>query len=314
MGTERLAGVSTRTMAHRVTRIIAVLAYVAAGAAGFLAAYLLYGRATPAHPAPEASSNAVQITAAEADALRRAWVQQWNRAPTDAEFRRLLGEHLRDAILAREAQSLGLHDDDAEVRRRLARKMTAAMEASVPAADPTEDDLKRTLDAHRAEFAVVQRVSFTQIFFSRERRGARATADAAAAAARLRGDKPRGRLDAGDPTMLPATLDAVDEAAIAAQFGAPFAQRVLALPTGSWQGPIESSVGVHLVRVTERSESSTRALAEVREEVTALWRDERRKAASDAAYEVVRRKYDVAVDPGLLPFFDAGAVKPLATR
>jgi len=189
--------------------------------------------------------------------------------------------------------------------------MTAAMEASVPAVEPTEDDLKRTLDAHRAEFAIVQRISFTQIFFSRERRGAHVTADAAAAAARLRGDRQRGRLDAGDPTMLPATLDNVDEAGIAAQFGASFARRVLTLPTGSWQGPIDSSVGVHLVRITEKSGTSVRALADVRAEVVALWRDERRRAAGDAAYDVVRRKYEVAVDPALLRYFDAGAVKPL---
>jgi len=299
-------------MAHRVTRIVAVLAYAVVGAAGFLAAYLMYGRAAPANPtAPAATSSAVRITAAEADALRQAWTQQWNRAPTDDEFRAALAGHLRDAILAREAQALGLRDDDAEVQRRLARKMTAAMEASVPAVEPTEDDLKRTLDAHRAEFAVVQRISFTQIFFSRERRGAHATADAAAAAARLRGDRRRGRLDAGDPTMLPATLDNVDEAAIAAQFGAPFARRVLTLPTGSWQGPIDSSVGVHLVRITERSETAVRALADVRAEIVALWRDERRRAAGDAAYDVVRRKYEVAVDPALLRYFDAGAVKPL---
>jgi len=299
-------------MAHRATRIIAVLAYLVVGGAGFLAAYLLYGRTPPHAVAPV--SNTVQITAVEAEALRQAWLQQWSRPPTDAEFRRLLDELVRDAVLAREALALGLRDDEAETRRRMARKMTAALEAAAPAAEPTEDDLKRTLDAHRAEFVVVSRISFTQIYFSRERRGARATADAAAAAARLRGEARRGQLDAGDPTMLPATLDAVDEAAIAAQFGAPFARRVLGLPAGSWQGPIESSVGVHLVRVTEKSEPSTRALADVRAELTALWRDDRRKAARDAAYDAARQKYEVAVDPALLPYFAAGTVTPLAVR
>jgi parvulin-like peptidyl-prolyl isomerase len=41
-------------------------------------------------------------------------------------------------------------------------------------------------------------------------------------------------------------------ASLVRTFGADFADRVEALPTGPWHGPFESVQGVHLVRIVER--------------------------------------------------------------
>ena len=287
-----------------------LLQFTVAGTALF-AAYAFVER-----PAPETVGKAhvVRIGSGEADWLRQGWTRQWGRPPTDAELRGLLRDRLREELLAREAVALGLQDGDTVVRRRLAQKMEFIVDDATAIAEPTDADLRRTFEAHRQRFDPPARISFTQIYFSPARRGARASADASAVAARLRGDVPRAALDAGDPTILPASVVEQDETSVAAQFGPQFAQSAFAAAKGIWQGPIESAFGVHVVRVSEKRASATADFAEVRDAVAAVWSDERRRASRDAYFGSLMKKYDVTVDPAMAPYFEGDAVRLAADR
>jgi len=81
------------------------------------------------------------------------------------------------------------------------------------------------------------------------------------------------------------------------ELGAEFADGVFALaPDQAWHGPLRSLFGVHLVRVTARSEARRPALEEIRERVQAAFDAERRRAANEAAYQALRARYDIVIE------------------
>ncbi len=282
-----------------------LLHFLVAGAAIF-GAYAWFGRGAETAP----TARVVRISESDVAWLKEAWVRQGRPEPSSAELRGLVADHLRETLLAREARELGLDEDDVIVRRRLAQKMRFLVEDTARAAEPAEADLRRLYDADPARFQAPARISFEQIFFSRERRGTRAAADAAEALAALA--RPAGAADPaalGDRSLLPPELDDVDEAAIAAQFGPELARAVVALEPGGWRGPVASTFGLHLVRVSAARKAEPRSFAEARPRLVEEWRREQERAADEAYFARLLEKYDIVADESVRPL-----LAPLGAR
>jgi hypothetical protein len=244
----------------------------------------------------------VHITDGEVAWLRTAWERQWRRAPDDRELQGLVADYLREELLAREARELGLDEGDTIVRRRLAQKMTFLLEDTAQAAEPTEEELRRLYEANRERFRTAARVSFTQVYFNRDRRGDRSDADAGQALVALsRGTASAAAAGIGDPSLLQRDFADLDEEAVASRFGAAFARTVGALEPGRWHGPIESGYGLHLVRVAASRPPQQRSFTEVRAQLQAEWRRERQKSADEQYFAGLLEKYNVVVDESLKP-------------
>ena len=80
-----------------------------------------------------------------------------------------------------------------------------------------------------------------------------------------------------------------------------FANAVFALKPGAWHGPIASSFGLHLVRVTEAKPARQLAFSEVEPQVRERWRDEHQREANEQYYESLLKKYGVVVDESVKP-------------
>jgi parvulin-like peptidyl-prolyl isomerase len=76
-------------------------------------------------------------------------------------------------------------------------------------------------------------------------------------------------------------------------FGPGFFDAIAALPEGQWSGPVDSALGRHLVRVTERRGARMPGLAEVRDRVEKDWRATATQALRDARYEALLSRYEV---------------------
>jgi parvulin-like peptidyl-prolyl isomerase len=68
---------------------------------------------------------------------------------------------------------------------------------------------------------------------------------------------------------------------------------VAKLPSGSWQGPIESGFGWHLVFVDTVIPGRVPAFEEVESEVKTAWLAEQKAQAWEKAYKEMRAKYTV---------------------
>ena len=82
----------------------------------------------------------------------------------------------------------------------------------------------------------------------------------------------------------------------AARFGRAFAGALGGLKPGSWQGPVRSEFGYHLVIVDIRTPARAATLEEVRSEVTTAWGADQRERALDAFYGELLQRYDVRIE------------------
>jgi hypothetical protein len=132
------------------------------------------------------------------------------------------------------------------------------------------------------------------VFLSTDHRGNAARSDAEKLLAELQsGRGPADPAQAGDPTMLPPSMERATPQEIANTFGEAFSADVESAPIGQWAGPFESAYGLHLVRVATRTPAKQPTLAEIRPSVLREWQAAQRQQVNDAFYDSLREKYDV---------------------
>ena len=114
---------------------------------------------------------------------------------------------VQQEILYREALAMGLDKDDEIVKRRMAQKMQFLAEDVAAAREPTTAELKSWFEKNSAKFAQPPRLSFRHLYFSPDRRGARARDDAAAGAGEAR--RPAGRREGRERARRPVHVPGV---------------------------------------------------------------------------------------------------------
>ena len=90
----------------------------------------------------------IQVTTANVDQLRAGWERQMGRPPQPQELQGLIDNFIREEVLVREAQALGLDRDDTIVRRRLAQKMEFLSEDLALLNEPTQADVSDYFEHH----------------------------------------------------------------------------------------------------------------------------------------------------------------------
>ncbi len=268
-----------------------LLHFLALGALLF-ALYSLVSNA----PAPGAERR-IEVTAGTINQLTEQFARQWQRAPTATEIRGLVESHIREEVLYREAMALGLDRDDTIVRRRLAQKMEFLSEDLASLAPPDEAELAAFYAENAARFAEPARISFTHVFFSTDRRGAPAEADALVALQELNAADLERAPEHGDTFLLDFDFSALSLAEIGGLFGREFADAVTGLEPGAWHGPVRSGYGLHLVRIVAREDPRQPSLAEVRDRVLGELESERRLRMNDEIYQRFRERYEIVVAP-----------------
>ena len=241
----------------------------------------------------------VRITAKEIAFLTETWERQQQREPTREELHALVAGYLKEELLNREARAMGLDQNDLIVRRRLAQKVEFIVDDTSRLTAPTNDDLRHFYEANVQSFQTRAHVSFTHVFFNPEtRRDPAADAKAALAALSPGTAATRG---IGDPFPLDAEVRDDDTQTVAGHFGDAFANAVFALKPGAWHGPIASSFGLHLVRVTEAKPVRQLEFSEVEPQVRERWREEHQREANEKYYASLLKKYLVVVDESVKP-------------
>lgn len=237
----------------------------------------------------------IEVPADQVARLADVWLRQWQRPPSEDELRAVVDGHVREEVLYRQALALGLEKDDSMIRQRLAQKMLFLSEDIAEIAVPDEPILRRFFEENASTYVESATLTFTHVYFSRERRGPAAEADAKAALARL-ARHPDAASGFGDPFVLPFQFTRATAVDIASQLGQDFASALHDRPLGIWQGPVASSYGLHLVLLTERTEGRRPELAEVRDAVLHDYRRAKRDEANRALLDALRARYRIVVD------------------
>lgn len=242
-------------------------------------------------------SDQIIITEAHVDRLISMWEKQRQRLPTRNELNGLIEAQIREEVLYREALNLGLDQNDAGVRRRLARKVEFLFADISDQVEPTETQLEDYLVANPEKFEIPGRIDFFQVYFNTDKRGEQANEDAGMLLAKLAQNSSDLDLGlVGDRFMFGYEHEKLSVTEVASMFGGNFSDFLFELPVGSWQGPVPSSYGLHLVYIQHKSSPLVPELDAVRNKVRVEWLSEQRREMDEIFYQQLRQQYEVVVE------------------
>ncbi|MCP4260991.1 MAG: peptidyl-prolyl cis-trans isomerase [Planctomycetes bacterium] len=158
---------------------------------------------------------------------------------------------------------------------------------------PDEAALNKYFLDNQDKYELPARVSFTHIYFSLDKRGAKVVEDAKSV---LSGLNALRAPELGDSFML--QYDFVQETPFEVErlFGKVFAEELFTLETNSWLGPIESGYGLHLVRISEKIDARMPELASVINKVRTDFMFEQRQKMNKEIYEKFKERYEIVVE------------------
>lgn len=215
------------------------------------------------------------------------------------------GETLSDERLYERALDLGMLTADVVVRRQLVTQMRLVAR-SIPLAreetSTSDEDVVDYVARHPSEFSSSSLLSFTHVYFSKQRRGESAELDARRALRDLTRDLSRGAVDEsaalseGDPFLRGLRFSGIAPAKVGEVFGAAFLPHVEASVPGVWMGPVASDFGWHLLRVDERRVKTFEISDSIRRRARAAIVEERRDARLRIKLRQWRASFDVDVE------------------
>jgi hypothetical protein len=247
--------------------------------------------------APEEDPFTVEVTSADIEWLRSSWESRMQRKPTPIELKGLVDSHIREEILAREAYTMGLDEEDQVIKRRLVQKLSFVLEDVAEAVEPTEAELMTYVEQNRDKYLVPETISFTHVYFKPDKRSD-VTKDAEGLLVRLQAS---GVTDAelatlGDAIMLDTVFRGLTRDGAARVLGVEFAEELFELTGEEWQGPIGSSFGLHLVRIDGRTDATMPDFETVRERVRYDLMYDRKTEVIEKAYQAVKSRYTILVE------------------
>ena len=277
----------------------------------------------------------IAITDSQIDQLRRELAGQIGGPPSPGQLRAAIDAAIEEEILFREALAHGLDRDNEAVRRRLiqvagfisedpslddealyqtalklgldrsdtvVRRQLATMmglvAANAPMAGerpPDDEELEAYLQQNPERFAQPWRIRFSHVYFSEDRRGATAQADARAVFEdlRARGAGPDAAADLGDPFLLGHHFNWQTGPALQRRLGQPFAAAVAELQPGAWSEPILSAYGWHLVWASDIEPAFVPDLDTVRDQVAQAVSNARREWRLEETLKAMRAGYTI---------------------
>lgn len=246
--------------------------------------------------APREDPTEVVVSEERIASIKARFERTWRRPPTASELEGLIDNWLREELLYREGLALGLDRDDHVIRRRIAQKMGFMAEA-LSSELPKDQQLTVWLAKNPERYRDPDRYTLRQIYV-----------DAAPDVLSLDDIIPKIRTelgngadwrDLGQATLLPAQLEAIEDARIAAIFGAAFARALGDLPLREWAGPIESGYGQHLVYIESRIDGGLPPLDQIRQRVEQDYLQAQADRAEREFVAALKDRYEIRIESNM---------------
>ena len=240
---------------------------------------------------PSADDRKIVIDDADLAQLIAQWQRTWNRMPTREEVKSALEHHTREEVLYQEALKQGLDRTNAAVRRALINQMDVLAEVQGEQTEITEQDINAYYNLRKDQFISPSIFSFKQVYFGQD--AIQSELD------KLRDNWNDNQTDLqtasleGTTTMLPGMMENRSSIQVDREFGEGFAESLLTLQPGKWNGPVESSFGWHLIYMDSIIAPATLPLSEVRQEIFNQLQYEEKNAAKEQFYTELMQQYDI---------------------
>jgi peptidyl-prolyl cis-trans isomerase C len=243
---------------------------------------------------PDASADDIIIL--DDEAVSRSvgiFQKEWGRQPSREELKGLLESQIKQEVFYRQALKMNLDHNDELIKRRMQQKLSFITSDLASLSTPSEDSLRVYYQQHSVRYQLPAKVRFSQWYFNPDRRSD-PLADAVEMRKSLQSQgMPQDDTAGGDSFVFTVAGEPVALPDLERQMGHAFADTLMKLPTGSWQGPVLSGFGVHLVYVHAVTAPAAPSWEKIRELVLRDYQFEAAGLLNEKVYQDFRRGYKI---------------------
>ena len=180
------------------------------------------------------------------------------------------------------------------IRRGLIVQMNMLAESQAQEKPVSEEAIRAYYDLRRDQYTKSPEYTFTQIYFDASEN--QENLQEIAKRLNLEQAKPDAADLPGKQGMLQRYFEQAGAYNIDRLLGEGFTAKLDSLELQSWEGPVKSGFGWHLVYITEKSPPEPMPLDAVRDEILAELQYEEAQAAKEQFYTELRQQYDVVYE------------------
>ena len=207
-----------------------------------------------------------------------------------------MDDYIKQEVLVREAQQLGLNQDDEIIKRRLQQKMAFIIKDNIIVPDPDSSMLETYYKLNANRFTEAPKVSFSHIYFSADNSSfekARQRAEMVLHNMEGKPVPPRAP-ELGDHFMFLYDYNNIDKMEARGLFGdSPFTDSLFTVEENKWSGPFLSGYGWHLLYVNKKSDNIIPPLSEIKDKVIDSYKNDKINQMDDDAMVKLIEKYHV---------------------
>jgi hypothetical protein len=234
----------------------------------------------------------IVITQAAIDSWQSQYRQVNGTQPSEAQIQATVAHWVDEEVLYRQAFQLGLHQNDSIVRRQLIQKMDFVIEGATPLPPANDEELTAFMESNAATYSQPRKTSLQQVFLSRTS----FAEDQAQLWLKKLQQTPESFNDLGDRFILGQHIANADDTLLRKHFGKQFVDDLHALTIeNKWQGPIQSGLGFHLVRITHRTPSRPASLDMARKKLALDYRLQQEKITRREALDQLLTLYSIQI-------------------
>jgi hypothetical protein len=249
--------------------------------------FVVYELVQPSPPAE--ADNRIVVSPGKIEQLATVFAKTWQRPPSREELQGLIDEFVLEEVYYRQARAMGIDRDDTIIRRRLRQKLEFLTDDTAGMVEADDQELQEYLTENADRFRQPTTYTFQQIYFNPDK-NRRSDLESSLSAVRA------GDQNVGDTSLLPESYQDATRAAVDGTFGTGFSRQLDALETGTWQGPLQSGLGWHLIRVTARKSGTLPDLQSIRSVVEREWMNDRRLEFREQFNQELLKQYDVRIE------------------
>jgi len=234
----------------------------------------------------------VTITQGKIKQLTAQFEKTRQRTPSDIELKALIKNQIREDLAFEHGVQMGLIENDSIIKRRVQQKIEFMLKDSIAGIEPSREDLETYLMEHKEQYTMAPVYSFKHVYINPEQHE-----DFDVFIGKLKSmDLSAQYKNVGDSMMIESDYMNITTAQVARLFGRKFAKALDAISLDTWQGPIKSGYGVHLVFIENKIPKHLATLEEVENQLRRDFRVDAQKKAVNAFYNELKVQYDVKVE------------------
>ncbi|MFC4991903.1 peptidyl-prolyl cis-trans isomerase [Rubritalea tangerina] len=216
----------------------------------------------------------------------------WQRPPTEHELKALIDDYVIEEIYYRQAVAMGIDQDDTIIRRRMRQKLEFLTDDVLMASDGDDSELEVYLSENPEKFRKDGSYSFEQIYINPQKHAG----DLKSYLKEVEEKLQSGEEVESDSYFIAREQKEVPRWKVDRDFGQDFSGKLSGLKVGEWSGPLQSGLGSHFVKVSQRTEGSVPQLAEIRDKVKREWLHAQKLERRRQFNEKFLEKYEVVIE------------------